>query len=327
MAEIGERLVNLALFLAKARSPVSVQRIRDAGLGYPEDQDETAFLRMFERDKDALRSFGIVIAVDECGCYRLDTEATYASPIDLDEHERSLIRLTCAALRQDPSFPFARDLGAALAKLVSGTAPQDMAASRLADEDGATQARIAELAAEAIAAQKLLSFEYTNAKGETRPHEVAPYGLFFRDGRWYLVGLDTSIGSIRVYALMRARDVRMSTSGPKTPDFERPADFSVADYTRLPFQYGIESYEAVVHFEPEEAWRAPRLVAGCGTIEPTDDGGALWRVPCADARLLASWCIEHGPGIAPVAPQVVVQAFRLGLKEVLDRHGCSSISR
>ncbi|MCE5191263.1 MAG: WYL domain-containing protein [Actinomycetia bacterium] len=320
MPDPGERLVNLALFLAKTPRFVSAEELRGEGLGYPEDQDEAAFLRMFERDKDALRAAGIAVDVDEDGRYRVNRTRTFAGSLTLCAEETAAIRTAVAALAVDEAFPFAADLTIALAKLGQGAAPPVAVATALVDEDPRAQGASAALAAEAIAARKLLTFDYTNAKGEARLHEAAPYGIFFREGRWYLVGLDTSIGEIRVYALKRATHLTVNPVAPRTPDFERPEWFSVAEYSLLPFQYGPEPFDAVVRFSAEDAWRAPRLSGGNGVIEEQPDGGALWRVRAGDARALAAWCVEHGPGVTPLEPAAIVDAFRMGLQEVLARH-------
>jgi len=316
----GERLVNLALYLAKTNRFLSAEECRAAGLGYPEGQDTAAFLRMFERDKEALRAAGLAIDVDENECYRIDRAGTYAAEIALSAEETATILTAAAALASDESFPFAEDLTIALAKLGQGSAASVTVSTALTDEQPGIQAASAALVAEAIWSAKRLVFDYTNAKGESRIREVNPYGLFFREGRWYLVGFDTTIGQMRVYALQRARDLVMNPGAPKTPDFERPAGFAVADFSLLPFQYGPEPFEAVVRFGPDDAWRAPRLAGDHGSVELQADGSALWRVEAADPRGLAMWCVEHGPGITPLEPAVVVDTLRMGLREVLGRH-------
>lgn len=320
MIDASERLVNLAMYLSGVRTPVSAEEVRGAGLGYPDDQDDAAFIRMFERDKDALRAAGLAIGVDEYERYYVDRAGTFAAEVTLSAEETATIRTAAAALGADQSFPFATDLALALAKL--GQAPGGAeVTSSLADEDPAAQGSAAETVAEAIAARKLVTFDYTNARGESRPHEVAPYGMFFRGGRWYLVGVDTSLGQVRVYALFRATAVEVNPQAPKTSDFDRPEWFHVSDYSLLPFQYGPEEVEAVVRFDAENAWRASRLSGGRGTLEPQPDGSVLWRIQMGEPRALAAWCIENGPGVTPLEPETVIQTARMGLGEVLGRHG------
>ena len=119
--DASERIVNLALYLASAREPVTADEIAVNVAGYSPGQDEATFLRMFERDKADLRNAGLVIAVDDSGesdAYRLDTRATFAEPLTLDAREVVQLRAAAAALLTDPSFPYARDLRFAIAKQI-----------------------------------------------------------------------------------------------------------------------------------------------------------------------------------------------------------------
>jgi len=324
MPDPEERLVNLALLLGAATAPISAMECRAAGIGYPEGQDETAFLRMFERDKDVLRACGLAIEVVKDGDgerYVLDRLATYAAEVTLTREESAAVRTAAAALAGDASFPFADDLTAALTKL-GWAAGEPAAYSEAVDEKVDVQVEAARLLASAATARKTATFGYTNARGEVKAHSVEPHGLFFREGRWYLVARDRDLGEVRVYALRRMDGCAVNSSAPKTPDFEVPEGFSVEAYARLPFQYGPAPFSARVRFAPDEAWRAERLSGGEGVLASLADGSAEWRVEASDARALASWCVEHGPGIVPVEPEFAVTAYRAGLEEVLARHGC-----
>jgi predicted DNA-binding transcriptional regulator YafY len=64
VVDAAERLVNLALLMASAGEPVTAAQVRSRVAGYPEGQNETAFLRMFERDKEDLAAAGMVLVVD-----------------------------------------------------------------------------------------------------------------------------------------------------------------------------------------------------------------------------------------------------------------------
>lgn len=324
MPDPEERLVNLALLLGAATGPVSAAECRAAGIGYPEGQDEIAFLRMFERDKDVLRGCGLAIEVVKDGDgerYVLDRSATYAAEVTLTPEETAAVRTAAAALAGDASFPFADDLTAALTKLGWG-ADERSAYSEAVDENPDVQVQAARLLASAATARKTVTFGYTNVRGEHKAHIVEPYGLFFREGRWYLVARDRDLGDVRVYALRRMDGCAVNPSAPKTPDFAVPEGLAIDEYARLPFQYGREPFEARVRFAPDEAWRADRLSGGVGALASDPDGSAEWRVEASDAEALASWCVEHGPGVLPIGPDAAVTAFRMGLEEVCERHGC-----
>ena len=307
---------------------MSAETIRAEVIGYPENQDEDTFLRMFERDKKQLRACGLMLeVVDLEGVpgYRLDGDASYAGEVRLTGAEHAVLRAVAAALASDPGFPFGTDLAIAVAKL-GGT--QDEGGGRsasargaLTDETPDVQGAMAAVLAEAVASRKRVDFGYTNATGDTRDREVEPYGVFFQDGRWYLVGRDMARDEARTFAVRRMRDVRANPRRPGSPDFDAPADFSVAEHMLLPFQYGPAAIECELRFSAEDAWRAPRLIGGQGTLEMLPDGGARWVVKAASLPRLARWIVENGPGVMPVAPPELRATLADGLRKVVARHG------
>jgi proteasome accessory factor B len=320
VSEAIERLVNLAMYLATARAPVSAAMVRAQVEGYPAGQDEVAFLRMFERDKDELREAGFSIESDSEGAYRLDASATFAASIDLSAEETAAVRAAGLAMLADPTFPLADELRLALTKLATDAEPPDLPArASFADEEPVAQGEAVAALDRAIIARKRVGFSYTNALGCEAHHEIEPYGLFVREGRWYLVGRDTAIDEVRVYAISRARGLEIDAGRPKTPDFERPADFDVASFIALPFQYGAESFAALVRFAPDSTWRAASLTGAVGALEP--DGDALvWRVTARDGRRLLRWVVESGPGLELVEPVSLANELRAGLARVAAHH-------
>lgn len=326
MVDASERMVQLALFLASTRRFVTAEECRDAGLGYPEGQDAATFLRMFERDKDALRGCGLEIEVrDVEGTegYRLDADATYARPLELSGEERAALRTVAAALAEDEGFPFAAELAYAAAKLGERPSGRPAAESALVDESPREQAALSGELAHAVAARKRATFSYVNAGGEAREHTVEPYGVFPRDGRWYLAARDTARDEVRVYAVRRMSGLSINASAAKTPDFTVPGGFSLDECRALPFQYGPATAEflAELRFQPSEAWRAGRTTAGIGELSAQPDGGMLWRVRARDERRLASWIVAAGPGVEPLAPPSLRDALADDLREVVARHG------
>jgi len=320
MTEAVERLVNLALFLAAAPGPVSAERIRAELAGYPADQDYEAFIRMFERDKDQLRAMGLAIEATAEGEYRLDADSTFVDGLELSAEDEAVLRATAAVFLDDPSFPFAADLRFALAKVAGGPDPDLAAAAHLADEEPETQGATVAVLTTACTARKRVRFDYTNARGESGPHEVEPYGLFLHAGRWYLVARDTTRAEVRVYAVSRMARPEPHASRPRTPDFERPATFDVGAYVGLPFQYGPgEPFDAELRFAPSVTWRARALTGGAGELRP-DGEYLVWRVPARDAERLARWVVANGPGISVDSPPGVADLLRSGLARAVARH-------
>jgi proteasome accessory factor B len=324
----AERLVNLALFIAAAPEPVTAARVQAQVAGYPEGQAEGAFLRMFERDKEDLLAAGIALEVTRSGeseAYRLDRGATFAGELVLTPEEAVLVRAAGSAMLADPSFPFAADLRLALAKVsaAAGDAPSVApapTAALTADEDPRAQARAVAEAAAAIAARKIVTFDYTNVSGYSAARTVEPYGVFAREGRWYLVGRDRDADGMRVFAVTRVEDLSANPVKPKSPDFDPPETFDIAAWMLLPFQYGPDRVEARLCFTGPAAARASALACGQGTLTPTEDGSVRWLVDAADARALAGWAVEHGPGIEVLEPRLVREAMAEGLSKVVADH-------
>ncbi|MHB1323865.1 MAG: helix-turn-helix transcriptional regulator [Coriobacteriia bacterium] len=326
MPDAAERLVNLALLLSSTRRHVTAEQCRAAGLGYPADQDNVAFLRMFERDKDALRAAGLVIEValdPDTGteAYRLDAEATYARPVDLTAEELSALRAVAAAFADDAAFPFREDLMLALGKLGTAGHQGPVATTAAAGSDVAQRMPEVQALAEAVRLRKSVTFDYANTRGDQRRRSVDPYGLFLREGRWYLAGLDTGIAELRTFAIDRLSSLDVNPRRPRTPDFERPQGFDVRQQERLPFQYGPTVTPARIRFEPGSAWRAAGLSRGHGLIDDLPDGSRLWTVDFSDLEVLASWLLTEGPGLHAVDPPELIATLAIRLKEVLAAHG------
>jgi len=328
-ARPADAIVNLARFSASAHRAVSATEIASSVAGYPAGQSDAAFNRMFERDKDDLRQAGLVITIDRSGeveRYRFDPDATFAETVELSHVEAMELRAAAAAMLGDASFPYTEDLRRAVAKIVAvaGTAvgsSSGIAPSLSADETPQEQgALVAELTA-AIASRKRARFGYTGAEGRRSRREVEPWGLFAKDGRWYLVASDPEAGGVRVFAVSRMEDLEVEQARPKTPDFEPPEGFDVASYMLMPFQYGPKTAEATLRFSGSAARRAVALASGQGRLTSAGDGTVLWRVPVADLRLLRRLVVANGPGIEAVSPVELQEALTAGLREVIEAHG------
>lgn len=76
----SERILNLFFVLINSKRPIPRHEIRQKVNGYEECESETAFERMFERDKDELRNTGIKI------------DAVPVDPLFDDELDIRLIR-------------------------------------------------------------------------------------------------------------------------------------------------------------------------------------------------------------------------------------------
>jgi proteasome accessory factor B len=81
--------------------------------------------------------------------------------------------------------------------------------------------------------------------GLTSKRDVDPYAMVYREGAWLVVGWCHLRKEIRSFRVDRIREAVMAAK-PKSPDFERPADFDVKAYaTRSPWTFTSEPPEEV----------------------------------------------------------------------------------
>jgi proteasome accessory factor B len=96
----SERILNLFFVLINSKRPIPRHEIRQRVNGYEECESETAFERMFERDKDELRNTGIKIDTvpvdplfdDELG-YQVDSKTFLTKTVEWTPAERAILSL------------------------------------------------------------------------------------------------------------------------------------------------------------------------------------------------------------------------------------------
>jgi predicted DNA-binding transcriptional regulator YafY len=167
-----------------------------------------------------------------------------------------------------------------------------------------------------------VAFDYTNSLGQDKHHDVEPYGLFARDGRWYLVGRDTAIDEVRTYTVARVQRLSANTVKPKSPDFARPEGFRVETFVRQPFQYGRDNLMVTLGFDPGVAWQADALLGpGPHEVPGASDGSVRRTVHVRDRRRFLQWVVENGPGLSVLSPSDLAGEFEAGLMLVAGVHG------
>ena len=97
----------------------------------------------------------------------------------------------------------------------------------------------------ALVVQCTVTFHYEPLDGASGHREVAPYHVFFREGAWYLFGLNLEKGATRFYRLSRIRDLELGDER-----FEFPQGLSLQSiFEETFFVYrGGEPSEVVLEF-------------------------------------------------------------------------------
>ena len=221
-----ERLINLTLALLATTRYLSKAEIFRKIPGY-EGSPETKE-RMFERDKDELRSLGIEIEVNNFDPLFEDDQGYLIKPesFQLSENEFSkeeLLLLTMAANLWHQSA-MSQDSQGALLKIQSLSGPV------AADQNSMPLVRVQEnsnLITEALSAiekSQEIEFLYLGKK-----RRVLHYGLIINRGFWYLVAEETKV--IKRFKILRIEgDIFVSK---KHNAFSKPNGFDIKAYIEM----------------------------------------------------------------------------------------------
>ncbi|MEE3089624.1 MAG: WYL domain-containing protein, partial [Actinomycetota bacterium] len=203
-----ERLLNLVIALLAAHTPVSRQVVQSSVAGYDPTATTTAFERMFERDKDELRSMGIPIetvtdAHGEVLGYLIDTSEYVHRDVTFDADE--LMALNLAALVWDDAILSATATTAVRKLESTGTiaslAPDAKAIPAFAHVSASDAALLPLM--RAVRDRKVVRFSYRKPGADESTRRVDPWSLHAEGGRWYLTGWDHERTSARTFRVSR----------------------------------------------------------------------------------------------------------------------------
>ncbi|KRC50210.1 MULTISPECIES: helix-turn-helix transcriptional regulator [unclassified Nocardioides] len=228
----SERLLNLLIMLLVQRRPIAKERIRE--LLYPDSRPD-AFEKMFERDKDELRSLGVPVDVaavdplfdDEVG-YRIPPEAFALPDIELTPEEAAVVGL---ASRVWQHATMAQATSDAVRKLSAAGIDVDLDALDIAQPLLTAEEPAFETCWLAVCERMAIEFDYQRPGTDApRTRHVQPWGVVRYAGRWYVVGHDRERDAERVFRLSRVQgDVRLV--GPPGA-YEVPPDTDVRAIAR-----------------------------------------------------------------------------------------------
>ena len=300
MQKVIERILNLLAYLLTVERPVTADEIRNTVAGYDRDND-SAFHRTFERDKDLLRRLGIPIereATDvfevEFGYVVHDDRYALEDP-GLTDEERTALALAVQAV----GFGGRPSGQEALMKL--GGVVGSLEGTQLGADLGERADTVAE-AFRAVSERRMLTFDY---RGSSRT--IRPYGIVHRRGHWYLVGSGAGADAARVYRLDRASDLE---SGDRSDAFTPPVDLDPAnEVLHHPWDAGDGADLATVVFDEEVAWIAERELGSRATITRRQDGSIEAELEVAAPAAFLGWLVGFEDQAELIAPPELRRRF------------------
>jgi proteasome accessory factor B len=228
----SERLLNLLIMLLVQRHYVPKDRIRQ--ILYP-DSAPDAFEKMFERDKDELRSLGVPIEVgqmdplfdDEPG-YRIRPDEFALPDVSLTADEAAVVGLATKVWQH---ARLAEATTEAVRKLTALGVDVDLSALDIVEPRLSADEPSFDVFWEATQDRTAVVFDYVRSgETEVRTRHLQPWGVARYSGRWYVVGFDTGRQAERIFRLSRVQGKAVKQGKPGS--FEVPAGTDVSEVAR-----------------------------------------------------------------------------------------------
>jgi proteasome accessory factor B len=314
-----ERLLSIVVLLLSTRRYLSAEQIRNAVHGYPEQED--AFKRMFERDKEELRDLGIPLetglnnAVDEEPGYRISRQDYELPEIRLEADEAAVLGIAARVWQS------AELAGAAAGALLKLTAAGAVGAPGLDDEQQPRPGIEPRLTTaepafgplwEAVRDRRPVTFSYkAPGRSDATKRELEPWGVVNRRGLWYVAGYDRIRNATRVFRLNRI-DGPVKMSGPAR-SVTVPPDADVRELVKN-WDTPLRDHEAVLRVRAGAGYGVRRYAK---TVTPDGDGWDTITVQFADVPWYAEYLAWFGPDVMVIGPPDLREAVISRLKGVL----------
>ena len=310
MSRKSERLVNLTIALLATKRYLTKSEIFRTVEGY--EGSPEAMERMFERDKDDLRSLGITIELgtfdpifeDEAG-YRITPSSYQLNLGELDGTDIALLSLAATAWS---GAALERESTSALIKLSSmGIDSDSEALSLLTPQVSGTDQNFV-LLTDAIVRRSETEFEYLSADLSKQVRTIAPYSMRGESGSWYLVGLDRAKDSVRTFRLDRIVSEVIVSKKSNT--------FDIPDQLSDGMQDEAQEF-ALLRIRKNRGHQLRSLATVVETGEEWDE----IRLPIVDSSWLLRSILWHRDDVVAVEPAALRDQVVESLKELRALHG------
>lgn len=316
-----ERQLNLVICLLSTRRHLTAQEIRATVQGYAEAETESAFKRMFERDKRELRDSGIPIQVGTGDAfsgeegYRISRSDYELSEIELRPDEALVLGLAARAWRHASLGEAAAN---ALFKLRSAGVPVDAEAAPGLTPTMRTDEPAFGPLWQAIRDRRPVVFSYRKpGQTEAVRREVEPWGVVNQDGHWYVVGHDRLREARRVFRLGRIQgQVTVVRTGP---DVEVPegVDLRSVVSSQRPDPDHAATVRVLVDSAHALRRSALRVVPG-----EREGAGPVWdtlTLPYTETDALVGRVAAQGARAEIVEPEQAREALAAHMRGVVSR--------
>jgi proteasome accessory factor B len=309
----SERLVNLVIALLATKRFITKSEIFRTIEGY--EGSNESMERMFERDKDELRSLGIEIEVsgldplfdDEVG-YRIRAENFEMEQGGYSPKEIAYMSLA-AQLWKDASLSEVSQKAIRKLAAVSGTADISEIPS-LAPVLLTAPIFLAEIIS-GITDRRYVEFEYLDSELNANTRKVHVYSYFSLKGFWYFSGLDVNKSEIRTFRCDRILgDLTLSK---KAQCYEVPQDYK----PDLSFPDSSELSDAHLRVR---SGRGSQLRILASTIQTGEEFDII-KVSYSSEEAMRSLILWHLDDVSVLGPESLKLSVVSSLQKLVELHG------
>ncbi|MGI9078673.1 MAG: helix-turn-helix transcriptional regulator [Gemmatimonadaceae bacterium] len=337
-----QRWIDLLAALLRRKYPATFEELAlDVPAYASAAQAREARARMFERDKDELRAFGVPIESVELEAdvhgYRLAAADFYlpylvatgsgrtGHPGKVDSYgyralrtlafepdELAAVAESAARVRELGDPVLAADAESAMRKLAFDL-PMDTSmpidAPVLARNRDPVDPVVYERLGDALLRQKEVTFRYHSMESDkTTERRVEPYGLFFLGSHWYLAGRDVRREAVRNLRVSRIAEVKVNSKRSQSRDYEVPTSFSLREHarSRQAWELGDGAVEDVVVALVRDSGAA-RAAAQLGEVVEGELRKRRFSVRRSD--VFCRWLLSLAGDVRAVSPNSVVERF------------------
>jgi proteasome accessory factor B len=306
-AEKTERLINLTLGLLSSKRFLTKNEIFKNIAGYsgsPETME-----RMFERDKDELRSMGIEIEVgqldplfeDEMG-YLIKSSNIQIQPNEFTKDELLLMTMAANVWKESAFSDISKNALMKVSSIDSEIGFNAVALSMI-DDEGLNADRFQKII-DAIQSKKYISFLYNNKK-----RVMAPFALKSSGGFWYLIGQEKG-ESIKVFKIIRIQsEIVIDKSSSQ---FEIPVDFKVDEFLKNTTSDQAQTAKLLIRENSVNALRSR------GMVQENSNGWDTLEITFDDLEQMIKEVLWFGDDIVVLSPSNLRSEIISRLKEIIN---------
>ena len=306
-AEKTERLINLTLGLLSSKRFLTKNEIFKNIAGYsgsPETME-----RMFERDKDELRSMGIEIEVgqldplfeDEMG-YLIKSSKIQIQPNEFTKDELLLMTMAANVWKQSAFSDISKNALMKVSSIDSEIGFNAVALSMI-DDEGLNADRFQKII-DAIQSKKYISFLYNN-----KNRVMAPFALKSTGGFWYLIGQEKG-ESIKVFKIIRIQsEIVIDKSSSQ---FEIPVDFKVDEFLKNTTSDQAQTAKLLIRENRVNALRSR------GSVQENSNGWDTLEITFDDLEQMIKEVLWFGDDIVVLSPPKLRSEVISRLREIIN---------